>query len=57
VGLIPGSGRFPWRRKKQPTPGFLPGKPYGFRRLVGYSPWGHKRTGYDSATKHLGIAW
>ena len=24
--LIPGSGRFPWRRKWQPTPLFLPGK-------------------------------
>ena len=26
VGLIPGSGRFPWRRKWQPTPVFLPEK-------------------------------
>ena len=25
AGLIPGSGRFPWRRKWQPTPGLLPG--------------------------------
>ena len=24
-GLIPGLGRFPWRRKWQPTPVFLPG--------------------------------
>ena len=24
VGSIPGSGRFPWRRKWQPTPVFLP---------------------------------
>ena len=29
VGLIPGSGRFPWRRKCQPTPIFLPGKFHG----------------------------
>ena len=25
-GSIPGSGRFPWTRKWQPTPVFLPGK-------------------------------
>jgi len=24
---IPGSGRYPWRRKEQPTPVFLPGDP------------------------------
>ena len=29
----------PWRRKWQPTPVFLPGKPHGQRSLVGYSPW------------------
>ena len=32
----------PWRKKWQPTPIFLPGKSYGQRSLVGYSPWGHK---------------
>ena len=26
VTLIPGSGRFPWRRKCQPIPVFLPGE-------------------------------
>ena len=26
VGSIPESGRFPWRKKWQPTPVFLPGK-------------------------------
>ena len=26
TGSIPGSGRFPWRRKWQPTSVFLPGK-------------------------------
>ena len=26
----------------QPTPVFLPEKLHGLRRLVGYSPWGHK---------------
>ena len=42
LGLIPGSGRFPWRRKWQPTTVLLPGKSHGQRRLVGYSPWGRK---------------
>ena len=34
------SEKVPWRRKWQPTPVFLPGKPHGQRSLVGYSPWG-----------------
>ena len=35
VSSIPGSGRFPWSRKWQPTPVFLPGKFHGQRSLVG----------------------
>ena len=35
VGLIPGSGRFPWRRERLPIPVFLPGKYHGQRSLVG----------------------
>ena len=31
-------GKIPWRRKWQPTPVFLPGKPHGWRSLAGYSP-------------------
>ena len=42
TGSIPGSGRFPWRRKWQPASVFLPGKFHRQRSLVGYSPWGHK---------------
>ena len=42
AGSIPGQGRFPWRRKWQPTAVFLPGKSHGPRSLAGYSPWGHK---------------
>ena len=37
VGSIPGSGRFPWRGKWQPTPVFLPGESQGQRSLEGYS--------------------
>ena len=38
MGLILGSGRFPWRRAWQPTPVFLPRESYGQRSLTGYSP-------------------
>ena len=37
IGSIPGSRRFPWRRKRQPTPVFWPGRCYGPRNLAG--PW------------------
>ena len=37
TGLIPGSGRAPWRAW-QPTPVFLLGKFHEQRSLVGYSP-------------------
>ena len=42
--LIPGSGRFTWSRKWQPTPVFLPGKFHGQRRVAGQSPWGGKES-------------
>ena len=31
-----------WRRKCQPAPVFLPGKPHGQRSLAGFAPWGCK---------------
>ena len=34
----PWVGKFPWRRKWQPTPVFLPGKSHRQRIPVGYSP-------------------
>ena len=46
MDLIPGLGRSPWRRKWQPTPVLLPGYSHGQRSLVGYSPWGHKESGW-----------
>ena len=39
-------GKIPWRRKRQPTPVFLPGESHGQRSPAGYSPWGH-RVGHD----------
>ena len=50
VGLIPGSGRFAWRRKWQHTPVFLPGKFHGQRSLAGYSPCGHKESDMAEVT-------
>ena len=43
-GSIPGLGRFPWRRKWQPTPVLLSGESHGWRSLVGYSPRDHKES-------------
>ena len=45
----PWVGKIPWRRKWQPTPGFLPGESHGQRSLAGYSPWG--RTELDTTER------
>ena len=34
----------PWRRKWQPTPGFLPGESQRQTCLMGYSPWDCKES-------------
>ena len=39
---IPGSGTYPWRRTRQPSPVFLPGKFVGQGSLAGFSPWSCK---------------
>ena len=39
-----------WRRQWQPSPVLLPAKSHGQRSLVGRSPWGPRRVGYDWAT-------
>ena len=36
TGLIAGSGRCPWKRKRQSTPVFLLEKSHGQRSLMGY---------------------
>ena len=33
-----------WRKKWQPTPVLLPEKFHGQRSLVGYNPWGRKKS-------------
>ena len=42
IGSIPGSGRSPGEGNGNPLQYFLPGKSYGQRSPVGYSPWCHK---------------
>ena len=42
--------KIPWRREWQPIPVFLPRKSHGQRSLVGYSPWGPKKS---DTTKQL----
>ena len=38
-GFNPLVGKIPWRRARQPTPVFLPGKSHGQRSLEGYDLW------------------
>ena len=45
--------KIPWSRKWQPTLVFLPGRFHGQRRLVGYSPWGHKESDTTEHTHTL----
>ena len=55
-GSIPGLGRFPWRRKWQPTPVFMPGKSHGWRSPVGYSSWGRKEA-ETTERHHFLLLW
>ena len=45
-GLIPGVGKIPWRRKRQPTPVFLPGESRGPNEAPDGST-GSQRVGHD----------
>ena len=47
------SRRYPWRRKWQSTPIFLPGEPHGQKSLAGYSPWGRKESDMAEVTEHM----
>ena len=44
VQYNPWAGKTSWRRKRQPTPIFLPAKSHGWRSLVGYHPWGRRES-------------
>ena len=54
AGSIPGLGRFPWRRKWHPTPGFLPGESHGQKSLEGYSLRGCKESDVNEHSPRLG---
>ena len=41
---------FPWRRKWQPNPVFLPEESHGQRSLAGYTWWGLKESDVTVAT-------
>ena len=56
-GFDPWVGKTPWNKKWQPAPGFLPGKSYGQRSLVGYSPWGCGRVRHNWMTKQQQQSW
>ena len=43
--------KIPWRKKRQLTPVFLPGKSHR-RSRVGYSPWGHNES---DVTEHTHV--
>ena len=44
LGLIPGSGRSPWRRPGNPLQYPCLENPHEQRSLAGYSPWGRKES-------------
>ena len=43
--------KIPWRKKRQPTPVFLPGKSHQ-KSLVDYNPQGQKESDMTEETKH-----
>jgi len=55
LGLIPASGRCPYRKERQPIPVFLPEKSHGQRSMVGSSPWGHKESNITAMSMTGGI--
>ena len=46
-----------WRRKRQPTPVFLPGESCEQRSLVGCHLWGHTESDITEATQHACMHW
>jgi len=57
VGSIPGSGISPGEENDNPPEYSCLGNPMDRKRLVGYSPWGHKKVGYDLATNEHPNMW
>ena len=57
VRFNPQVGKIPWKRKWQPTPVFLPGESHGQRSLVGYSPWGCKKSDRTELLSTLSLTY
>ena len=56
--LDPWVRKIPWRRKWQPTPVILPGKPQRQRLLGGYGPWGRKESDTtERLSHHYHLQW
>ena len=49
--------KIPWRRNRQPTPVFLPGKSHGQSGLVGHSPWDYKSQSWFSNQPTTSTGW
>ena len=56
AGSIPGWKRSP-EEEMATCSSFMPGKPHGQRRLVGYSLWGHKELDMTEHTLVLVVSW
>ena len=52
LGSVLWVGKISWRRKWQPTLLFFPGEFHGQRRLVGFSPLGHKESDTTEQLTH-----
>ena len=52
LGSIPGLGKIPWKRARQPIPVFLPGESPRTEKPGGLQSMGLQRVGYDWAIKH-----
>ena len=57
TGFDPWIRKICWRRKWQPTPGFLPGESHGQRSLVGYIPWDPNESGTTEQVKPPPPIW
>ena len=51
-----GLGKIPWRRKRQPTPVFSPGKPHEQRSRLGYNPRNRKKSDMTEWLTHI-LIW
>ena len=59
LSLIPGLGRFPWRRERLPTPVFWPWEFYGLYKgsLAGYSSWSREESDTTEQLTFFSSSW